>query len=295
MRRYLLVVAVALLVAALAAYGFMVRPVPKNAMYEIPGMGVKLALPEGVSPPPFGAIFRSSDRTITIAVSVSSTDLPRENEEALEQTYPEPVTTFHGDTLDGILHRRTRGDGRTWDGWWLNVQKGKQHLGVMVSYQGNDPKKFEELKSVLSTIVWDGRTPDPETVFGMKVDAPGLQLVRENSGALMYSANGGPDWHQPFILLMALPNKLEEDKLGNGEICGLAATKFFEGKSASEPRYSQTGGVRMCDVHGETSDTGVNYYAAMAFPDGAAIQVVAEGEPDAIRAAIQSAKRDSRL
>lgn len=291
MRKYLLVIANAMLLSCLAAYALARAPSAEGAKYEVPGIGVKFALPAGVRPPLLGSMFVSDDRAIRIVVDVSSIELPGENLAALERTFPGPAVPFHSGTLDGKLRSRPLVAGHGWGGWWLTVDRGKQKLGFMISYQGEDPAKLDQLKPVLSTISWDGRTADSEIAFGAKFEVPGLQLVAGRGGALLYTANGSSDWHQPFIYLMAQPSKVEGDQLRSAELCKLAASKILKGKSTAAPRYAETKEIRMCDVFGGTTEEGVNYYAIVAFPDGAAFHLLGQGDPDVIRKAIQKGRR----
>src|SRR6185312_2540229 len=126
-----------------------------------PGTGVAMVLPDDVVLAPFGTADTNASRQIVVTVMSGSIerDLAKNaNERAL---YPEPSEEFRSVNLAGTLYRRSRSsDGGSWDGWWLNIVKGKNALAVMISYSGNAPGKFDELKKSLSTVTWDGTLGD---------------------------------------------------------------------------------------------------------------------------------------
>lgn len=261
----------------------------------VPGTGVSLGLPEGVTASPLGPTFVNADASILVAVSTGPAANSPANSEVFKRLFPASAESFHTATLEGTLRHRTRkSDGGGWDGWWLIVVRGDRMLQIQISYQGKDEKSFGELKQILDTVSWDEHTLDPEAAFGLKINPPGLQLVPGATGALAYSADGRPGTSEPNLYLSAIPIRSKGDPETFHRLCEKTAPLAFKGALPAPLQYVRANGLSLCDTWGGPGLTGSDYFAAIEFPDGAVVTTWGRGEPQSLRQSLLDVRRISR-
>jgi hypothetical protein len=259
----------------------------KPKTIAIPGTGVTMTLPEGVTISPIGTIFANDAKDVTIAVSVApsfrnATTLP-----SLRAHYPDQVESFRSSELSGVLYKGTRAEsGGAWDGWWLEVIRGDQVLDLKIFYSGSSPEKFLELKKYLSTASWNDKILDPEAAFGLKLEVPNLQLARAGAGsALMYNQDGRPYPGAQYIVLDAIPNNYHGNISMLRRLCESRALTITHGQPVSV-RYQTKNQIVICDVWDSTTSSGHEYFAALMLSNGWIVTTHGHGDPDAFQQAL---------
>ena len=258
-----------------------------QAETTLPGTGITMVLPEGIIPSPLGTMYSDEGRKTLLAISVGLVKHNTANDPMMQALYPEPVEELRNGHVSGKIFKRTRAkNGGTWDGWWLNVVKGDRVLDVKISYSGSNDGEFEKLKDYLSTGKWDGNLGDPEQAFGLRLDIPGMKLAHPGLGALLYTADGQPEWEQPNLFLMAVPGFATGDMDAFHKVCEAAAAKMMAGTAYSPVRYQAERGVNVCDVSGQTSRFGQGYSAVVMMPEGGVFAATGTGDPQAFQRAL---------
>jgi hypothetical protein len=286
----LLICACSVVVFGTAVYVVAAKADPEHRV-AVPGTGVTMTLPEGVVLPPFGTFLYDNAREVVVVVTAASASRDQTQDPLMRALYPDPVESFRSSTLEGNLYRRTRAeDGGGYDGWWLVVHKDDQILDVKISYSGSKPGEFLRLKQYLSTVSWDGRLADPEVAFGLKLNVPGMQLVRAGFGALSYSSDGQPNENEPYLLATVIPGRLMGDISNFRRVCEAGKSISAQGKSFSQIRYQTSNRMTVCDAWSlNPTLTGQDYFAALMLPDASIVQVAGHGEPEVFQRSLLGA------
>lgn len=256
---------------------------------RLPGTGVWLRLPDGVDVSLVGTNFTDASGKTSISISSESSATDPARDAAYRASYPAIPEHYKSHALDGTLYKRTRAEnGGVWDGWWLNVVRGPRVLNVRVSYTGNSPARFRELRDFFSTIRWNERDAHPEAAFGLRLTIPGLRIVRSGFGSLLYTVGGQPNTAGTHLRLTSYPVRVQP----------VAFQGFCEGNLPivlgrhphGSIRYAQNGNLHLCDAwsplgHGEAS-----YYGYLLLPDGSVANVTGRGDPDIFKQTLLHAK-----
>jgi hypothetical protein len=250
----------------------------------IPGTGVTMTLPEGVTVSPLGTTFSDADREVTVSVVVG----PSSKDMRESVAFPDAGEPFRTSTITGEIYKRARSEGHgAWDGWLLKVSRGGKSLDVLISYTGPERGRFQELKTYLSTVSWNDAAVDPEISFGLKMNVSGLRLIPDVAGALGYSADGKPSQHEPSMYVTAVGIGLNGDMVKFRQLCEKDAT-VIAGDKPVPVRYQSKSNTWVCDAWKQF------YVAVLMLPDGSVAQVVAQGNPDVFQAALLNAQEIPR-
>lgn len=298
MRKLWKVWAIALgLVSALGAAAYAVHHARSMEFQQtvVPGTGVSLALPKGVTAPPFGTTFANKDASINVIITTGPSANNPFKRGVLAQAFSPTTEAFHSATLDGtLLHRTRKVDGGGWDGWALYVVRGPRILTVMIGYNGTDEAVLGELKEILNTVSWDEHVTDPEAAFGLRVNPPGQQLVPGATGGLDYSASGRVNTYEPHLNLTASPIRFNGDPETFRQLCERTASIAFKDRLPAPLQYTKTNGILLCDTSENYGHNDSDYYASIEFPDGATAVIRGRGDPNALRQALLDAKQIPR-
>jgi hypothetical protein len=279
---------IAALITAICVIG--AKPASKSGATVIPGIGVTMTLPEGVTIAPIGTNYMSDAKDIFMAVSVGPSYRNAETMTSARALYPDPAEPFQSSSLNGVLYKRTRAaSGGTWDGWWLEVIRGDRVLDLKISYSGSRPEEFQDLKKYLLTASWNDKTLDPEIAFGLKLKIPDMQVVRAGAGALMYNQDGLPHPGAQYILLNTMPNSFHGDATKFHKLCALMAPAILHSESVSI-RYQTEKQMTVCDAWTSTMSATSEYYAALMLPDGSIAQAHGHGYPDVFQHSLLDAQ-----
>jgi hypothetical protein len=266
-----------------------------SEMTIIPGTGVTMALPDGVSISPLGTIFANDNHDVFVGVIVGSDSTDLSGKTANRAIFPDQVE-FRSSTISGSLYKRVRAkSGGSWDGWWLHVARGDRSLDIVISYSGSKPEEFLELKKYLSTVSWSDQMVDPELAFGLRLNVPGLQLV-SGVGGLMYTQNRKVPQSARYMLVTSTPYSLKGDMSKFHKLCEKSALAITHGQPISV-RYETKNQIAVCDAWTGMTANGDDYFAALMLQNGAFAQVVGHGDPEIFQHALLDARvipRDTR-
>lgn len=259
-----------------------------SGMTEIPGTGVTMTLPDGVAISPLGTIFANDSHDVLVGVITGSTSTDLSSRTGNREIFPQQEE-FRSSTISGSLYERTRAkSGGSWDGWWFHVLRGGRSLDIIITYSGTKPEQFLELKKYLSTVSWSDQMVDPELAFGLRLNVPGLQLVK-GAGGLMYTQNGKVPQSVRYMLMTTVPYSLKGDVSKFHKLCEKSALAVTRNRPVSV-RYETRSQIMVCDAWAGITETGEDYFAALMLQDGAVAQVIGHGDPDIFQHALLEAR-----
>jgi hypothetical protein len=215
--------------------------VPQHVV-NVPGTGVRMVLPPGVFAGPLGTFFIDSAGDVYIHVTIG----PARFSEGANAVYPDPPQPFQSQYLSGTLSGLDRSrDHSTWDGLLLRVKRENVALGVQITYKGQDPGRWQELKAILSEIQWDEHQLDAERAFGAHFSVPGLRLVPDAIGMLSYTESGQAGGSGLSLFVSTVPLvQVKPEALTSG--CH-GFSRVFHSPYVG-PNFLQQNGMTACDA-----------------------------------------------
>lgn len=242
----------------------------------VPGTGVKLIPPPGLTVARAGATLIDSSGQTIVNFIMSEPRLALDNDPTWRAIFPHSpeVTTGH---LAGKLYRRTRSaDGGGWDGWLLSVPREGKVLTVMAMYTGESSQAFDRIRDHLFTTTWDEKIADPETALGVSMSPPGLQLVRGTYGGLAYNTTGKVGAPGPMVLAQFTPVPPSKIDALFPAGCQPVLSGAFRGRKFVGPTTVERPSFSYCEAwNADAAASEMHYMALVRLRSGALLNVIA--------------------
>jgi len=255
--------------------------------HTLPGTGLSVTLPTGITPGPLGTYFTDEAGSITVVVLAGPASFNLENDRTYRTIFPDPPEKVEGRHLSGNLYRRTRSQhGGAWDGWWLSAIRGSAVLNVQAMYTAQSGEEFEKLKAMFSSIVWKESEVDSELAFGMTTSVPNRHVVRSGFGPLSFTKDGQPGGSGHSLLLQVMPVASGQGKLVVPAACASGFEAAFQGESYSGPNEIEQDGIVACDAWSSAASGEPRYMAMLLMPNGAVVSAIGKGDPLQFRSSV---------
>lgn len=262
-------------------------PHSQRVAVSVPGTGVRLTLPLGISAMPLGTYFTDASGETVIQLFGGSGLSNLENNSTYIRLFPDTPEKFSGAHVTGNLYKRTRAKhGGAWDGWWLNVVRGDAVLSVQIMYIGQPGERFERLKALFYDLEWNEREVVTELAFGASISVPKLRLVTGSFGGLNYTENGQAKSSGSELRVMTLPVNASQAKILMPAGCAQSFAAVFKNEPYSGPHYLERNGISFCDAWKPERNGRSRYLALLRMPNGAVLNAIGSGDVDQFRAAL---------
>ena len=247
-----------------AAVPRMPEPEAVGERLVVPGTGVSLIPPKGVSLRPMGPLMDSAGEIIVpIVVGRGACG---EDDTTIAAKYPADPEAVRVGALTGTLRHRSRQNGGKFDGWWLLVRSGERCLTVFLTDKGKDGERWQRWRANMLSVEWSVAPVDAERAAGFSPgEIVGMHLVPDVGGLdLRYEAgeSATPDVKfsvtaSPFPVpdeqcFEALRNATSHDAI-SGQPRTVPETHGFHGceqESASNGTSTYRAQLVLVDSHG---------------------------------------------
>lgn len=248
---------------ALVALAMASHAAPRGTL-TIPGTGVSLVPPANVRLPKLGSTLVDPTGRLTIAILVSNSGVDLEADPIFRTAYPAPPEPFSHNGVAGNLYRRNKTpNGKGYDGWWLNVKRGRRVLMIIAANTGPTGDVMAQLKRSLESLTWNERIYDPEAAFGAKLTTPGYVLDARGTALLNYSRVGISGDTIATIGFTSMPTPEGRAQEMVPSECGKLLPIPFQGRTHTEPHGLRSGPFNACDAW-TTTRTPLSYQMLLA-------------------------------
>lgn len=238
---------------------------------RVPGVGVTLPAPAGMGVAPVGPSLVDPGGETMLVVTVSASGRSVEADPVWRALFPHPPESISTPALKGRLYRRTRQQDRgAYDGWFLAVERGGKRLGVLATYTGASPERFEKLRASLAGLAWDDTQADPQAAMGVRAAVAGMALAPGATGILSYSAAGKDGRAGPSLTIGAAPAPPVDEAALNAATCRQMIATAFGAAQYPAPVFTARGPHQTCEAW---SDTGRTYAAIVRVANGGLLNV----------------------
>ena len=270
----------------LLSVGSDAAPSSDSSSITLPGTGIRVVPPKGMSLAPAGSTLIDDSGKISISFLPSDDATSMEKSAVwswIEKDPPEQVVVYN---LPGLhLYRRLRSrDGGLWDGWWCcsfpAMARSSRSWRATWARRPYSGRRSVAQKSLLDDLLGQ-ELPDPELSIGAKANPKGLASFRWRLLAeRVYSKSGKFGDTHPSLIIAPIPLPPAKADALFPALCEKSLPAVFRGQQVTPSPPREANGLRYCEAMTDKPGGEVVFAALVLLPNHGVLTVMGSAGPE---------------